>query len=237
VELLSYFDRTYIINLPERKDRRLEMQSELRAAEIPEMPGRLEFFSAIRPTEPAGFPNLGVRGCFLSHLAIYRAARDLKLARVLIMEDDLAFSRRFRGELAGLCDQLGRQDWDFAYFGHILNVSNRVPAEFVPYQGPIGLTHFYALSGRVLDRLITFFELVMSRPSGHPEGGIMFNDAALSVFREQNPDVLTLVSSPSLGFQRSSRSDLTSSWYDKVPGLRRATSVARSVKSRLRGRD
>lgn len=234
---LDYFDRTFIINLPERKDRRREMRAELRGAGIAEEPGRVEFFPAIRPADPAGFPNVGVLGCYLSHLAIYRQARDLGVSRVLIMEDDLAFSRRFRGEYAGLVEQLGRQDWDIAYFGHILDVGGRTPAEFVPHRGLISLTHFYAVNGRVLDRLVDFFELAMRRPSGHPDGGIMFNDAALTMFREKNPDVITLVASPSLGHQRSSKSDLTPRWHERVPILNLATGVARSLKNRLRPRD
>ena len=145
------------------------------------------------------------------------------------MEDDLAFSRRFPCEYAGLVDQLGRQDWDLAYFGHVLdNVEDQSPATFVPYnKGRIGQTHFYAVNGRILDRLVAFFELVMSRPGGHHDGGVMYNDAALSVFREQNPDVITLVSAPSLGYQRSSKSDLANKLARPGTGVSERPSMSR----------
>ncbi len=48
-------------------------------------------------------------------------------------------------------------------------------------------------------------------------GGPQHFDGALSMFREQNPDVRTLIARPRLGFQRRSRSDISSAWYDRLP--------------------
>lgn len=92
------------------------------------------------------------------------------------------------------------------------------------------LAHFYGVNGRVLDRLVAFLELVMSRPPGHPDGGPMHVDGAFSTFRQQNPDVLTLAASPSLGWQRSSRSDIASNrWYDRTPVSRELVGLARRL--------
>jgi len=35
---------------------------------------RAEFFPAVRPETAQGFPWIGARGCFLSHLAVLKSA-------------------------------------------------------------------------------------------------------------------------------------------------------------------
>jgi hypothetical protein len=60
----------------------------------------------------------------------------------------------------------------------------------------------------------------------------MHVDGAYSMFRARRPDVVTLVASPSLGGQRSSRSDITANrWYDRQPGLRLLSGLARKGKN------
>ena len=55
------------------------------------------------------------------------------------------------------------------------------------------------------------------------------------MFREQNPDVITLLAAPSLARQRSSKSDIFEYWYDKVPGLSQLFALRRALKKRLVG--
>jgi hypothetical protein len=62
----------------------------------------------------------------------------------------------------------------------------------------------------------------------------MHLDGAYSTFRAQNPDVVTLITSPNLGWQRSSPSDITPNWWDRVPGLRQLAGAARTSKIRLK---
>jgi hypothetical protein len=232
--IFDYFDKIYIINLPNRIDRRRDMTRELAAAGLPPTPGRVEFFPAIRPDEAAGFPSIGARGCALSHLSVLRGAWREGAARVLILEDDVSFARRFREEQGGIADALDREAWDFVYLGHQLEVGEASPARLVPYPGAISLAHFFGVNGRVLDRLVPFLEALLGRPPGHPDGGAMHVDGAYSTFRTLNPDVTTLVSCPSLGWQRSSRSDIAERpWWDRVPGFRWLAGPARTVKTRL----
>ncbi|MCI5210545.1 MAG: hypothetical protein D3910_17540 [Candidatus Electrothrix sp. ATG2] len=73
----SYFGKIYVINLPERVDRRREVTAALKRIGISFAPGKVELFPAIRPTEAAGFPSPGVRGCFLSHLSVLKKAAEL----------------------------------------------------------------------------------------------------------------------------------------------------------------
>ncbi|MEX1060616.1 MAG: glycosyltransferase family 25 protein, partial [Methyloceanibacter sp.] len=60
-----------IINLEHRTDRRIAMQKQLSR-----IGWQAEFFAAIRPDIAADFPSIGARGCFLSHLAVLKNARD-----------------------------------------------------------------------------------------------------------------------------------------------------------------
>ena len=60
----------------------------------------------------------------------------------------------------------------------------------------------------------------------------MHVDGAYSMFRMRRPDVRTLMASPSLGGQRSSRSDIaTNQWYDRTPILRGLARIARRGKN------
>ncbi len=242
----DYFDRIYIINLPERTDRRAEMLQELKRAGLELEPGRIEFFAACKPAEAAGFSSRGVHGCFRSHLEILHQCRKGGARNVLILEDDATLEPRFREDEEVVVEQMQAAGWGFAYLGHVLGepatgglrpetggLRPPLAGQTVlrPFTGPIPLTHAYAVNGSIFDRLINFLETIRKRPPGHPEGGPMPMDGALNTFREQNPDVLTLVTSPSLSFQRSSRSDLTPRWFDRVPVLRQVVDLLRSIKS------
>ena len=86
-----------------------------------------------------------------------------------------------------------------------------------------------------VDRLLRFLEELQQRPPGHPDGGPMHLDGAYSTFRAQNPDVVTLIASPNLGWQRSSRSDIyPNAWFDRVPGFRQLAGAARTSKTWLK---
>jgi hypothetical protein len=212
------------------------MGRELRLARLTAAPGKVEFFPGIQPKEAAGYPSPAVRGCYLSHLGVLRAAEESGLGKVLVMEDDLTISRRFILEQESLVDQLRRQPWDFVYFGHVLQVESTPSATLVPYPGDISMGHFYGINGGIFRRLITFLEEAQHRPPGHREGGPMHLDAAYSSFRYLNPDVSTLVATPNLGWQRASASDLDyRKWFDNTPGLRGIAGLVRWGRNLRRG--
>ena len=58
----GYFDKTFIINLAERTDRRREMLRELKGIGIAPTPGHVEFFPGIRPDDRGEFPSIGRTG-------------------------------------------------------------------------------------------------------------------------------------------------------------------------------
>jgi len=229
--LIDFFDKSYIINLPERRDRYSAMRRELEKVGIFLPFDKVEIFPAVKKTERGEFPSVGARGCFLSHLAILRQAKEQGLNNVLIMEDDLSFNNRFIKNQQALTTELQQLEWDILYLGHVETVKPTTTS-FQPFSQTLRTTHFLAINGSVIERLVHFFEEILSRPGGHPDGGPMHVDGAYSTFRQQNPEVITLIATPVLGFQRPSLSDIYEErhWFDRLPVLSQLVSVARAVK-------
>ena len=236
MKVFDAFERIVVINLPERTDRRREMVAELRKANIDAIDPRLQFYPAIRPSVPGLFPSLGARGCFESHLGVIRAAIRDRLHSVLILEDDLALTPAACVEQRRMFERVAGDGWDFAYPGHFLPTPDAPSAPaWAQTDSPLVCAHFYGLHWRILPDLCRYLEACTRRPPGHPDGGPMHVDGAYSMFRARHPDVVTLISTPSLGGQRSSRSDITHNrWYDRQPMTRLLAGLARKGKNVLR---
>ncbi|MBF2027610.1 MAG: glycosyltransferase family 25 protein [Oscillatoriales cyanobacterium C42_A2020_001] len=235
MKTLDFFQRAYIVNLPERKDRRKATEKELQKVGMQITLGRLEFFPAIRPDSPNGFPSIGARGCLLSHLQILKQARDAGLTNVLIMEDDVFMDESFPEFEDALIEQLRQEKWEFAYFGYPTMQPLTPPVKFAPFHEPMLTTHCYGVNASIFDRLITFLEELQQRPPGHPDGGPMHLDGAYNMFREKNPDISALRTSSCLVAQRSSRSDVQpTSWYENLPVTRQLIEIARAGKTFMR---
>jgi hypothetical protein len=235
MKLNDIFDRIAIINLPERSDRRAQIAAELAHCGLSlEAPG-VSLFRAIRPESAGDFPGLGARGAYLSHLAVLRAARADGIRRLLVLEDDLVIERSLDAALPRLAPVLAGDAWDIAYLGHLDPREGALPA-FVTTDAPQQCLHFVAIHARCFDALIAYLEACLLRPAGHPDGGAMHVDGAISMFRARHPACRTLLALPSLGHQRPSRSDITDNrWYDRSRLLRSFVAVARTLKHRLRG--
>ncbi len=230
----DYFDRTVIINLPKRLDRRKETIEEFERIEWSADNGKTFFWPAVRPTESAGFPSIGARGCFMSHLNAIKQARHDHLKNMLLLEDDIAFRSDINAAGAELVALLEKTDWGFFYLGHEHPPvkPNGTPLQKTTVSLP--LTHCYAINGTIFDRFIDFLEQVCQREPGDPMGGPMHYDGAISTFRIQNPDINTYITVPSLGYQRSSRTDLHSlALWDRLPGLSHITAGLRRAKNSI----
>lgn len=232
---MDFFERAYAINLPHRTDRRQHIIRELEKAGMPLSANKVEIFPGIQPTQAKNFLSVGMLGCFLSHLTILKQAKKDGLANVLIMEDDLFFTKQLLKNQTAIVEQLQQRNWDFLYLGHEEDINSTSPFSICPPSVGVMKTHFYAVNSSLFDRLILFFEEIQQRPEGHPDGGPMSIDGAYSTFRARNPDVVTLIASPSLGWQRSSVSDITANaWYDRVPAVKELANLAREFKQVLR---
>jgi hypothetical protein len=231
MKLIEYFDMIRIISLPSRPDRRREVVGELARHGMSLEPGKVEFFDAIRPATDGGFASVGLHGCFLSHLQVLRESRAAGLSRVLILEDDFQLSRKFGEYQGAIVDQLRGRRWDLVYLGHRIATGPAPAPGLIPFGEHVELTHCYGVDGAIFDRFIAFLEQLLTRPPGHPDGGPMSPDGAITTFRARNPDVVTLIAAPSLCWQRSSRTDNHPlRWIDRAPVVRDLVGLARRVK-------
>ena len=241
MQLADYFDAAYYINLAYRTDRRAEVERELQRARI-----SATRFEAIRPDSAGEFPTLGTHGCFMSHLGVLKQAYEEGHDRVIIFEDDLLLRPALVEQQAEVVEQLQKHaDWDFVFFGHDLEQNGHptaVAARGKPWriekiQADFGLLHCYAVRRTILPQLIEYLETILTRKAGDPRGGPMHVDGAYTHFRNDHPEVQTLVALPQIAVQRSSRTDIHElSLKDRVPLLRDAVAIARRLRNRLRGR-
>jgi GR25 family glycosyltransferase involved in LPS biosynthesis len=219
-----------VLNLASRPDRRLEMEKQLANVDW-----QADFFSAIRPSDPAGFPSIGARGCFLSHLSVLRQARDEGADILLVMEDDLSFRKGFREywnriELKLLSTS---KPWSIIYLGHSLTLSDQGLVE-LKSDHIVRCSHFMVFARYALPVIIAQLEEMLSRPPGDPSGGPMHVDGAYSTIRASFPQLSTFAHAPSLGFQRPSRTDIgPTKFFDSIGFLRPVISSARTLKGRL----
>jgi glycosyl transferase, family 25 len=191
-----------------------------------------EFFPAIKPDGAGNFPSVGARGCFLSHLGLLKLAMSRQLSSITILEDDLNFGEEFSEQWASAVATLAQQEWAIFYAGHIL-VEQAEGVVALPPSTPVQCTHFMLINGWALPALVEGLERILSRESGHPDGGPMHVDGAYSTLRFQNEDLRTLAFFPTMGYQRSSRSDIYEQWFDEIRILRPLMSMARKIKRRI----
>lgn len=166
--IAELFDRIYIVNLPERTDRRREMEDQLVKVGLGGHP-RVMFFPAIRPNAAGEFPSIGARGCFSSHLAILQDAAQQGLQRILILEDDLDFSRDFNARIGALCARLQQSDWGVFYGGYELLQPLAGPdaeIQSMAAEAAVRTTHFIAFQAPVMERAAAYLQAMLARPGG-----------------------------------------------------------------------
>lgn len=236
MEFTNYFKRIYIINLPERKDRRDEMAEQLAQIGLSLNHPNIQLFPAIRPKDAGDFPTIGAHGCFLSHLSILKDAEANQLNSILILEDDLNFSANFNEKISQALSEVGKQDWSVFYGGHRLpeQSTNALNVIEIPADTGVITAHFIAFHGDIIAHLIAELELILSRKAGDPLGGPMHVDGAYSWFRQRHAKYRTFACFPALGYQRASRTDIHQTrWFDQVFIVKNIVSTLRKLKNKL----
>jgi glycosyl transferase family 25 len=231
--LLNFFDCVYIINLPSRTDRQMEMEQEFLKIGLPIDGEKIRFFPAIRPDVAAGFPTLGTRGCFLSHLAALTHARDSGKSSVLLLEDDCNFVGNFCNGLKSLMDSRSSADWGFVYGGTLNAIdSNKLDhGRLNATQGVMG-AHFLGVNGAVLSELVQYLEAMLTRQPGDAMGGPMHVDGAYSWFRNAHPQYATFIAVPEIAYQRSSATDIHQrKWFEAFKSVQWVLRHLRRIKN------
>jgi GR25 family glycosyltransferase involved in LPS biosynthesis len=202
--VFSRFEKVFVINLPNRTDRRRETETEL----LKVGGSGVVFFPAIRPPDAGKFCSIGEYGCFMSHLTLLKQCIGSK--SVLVMEDDVRFSADF-AERSQMVDELP-DDWDVFYAGHFQprgseHAWSRSGLVKVESTSELIATHCYAVNGPAISKLIQGYETILSREPGHPDGGPMPIDGAMNTVRRQLR-LRAFAAVPPLADQRSSRTDI-----------------------------
>jgi GR25 family glycosyltransferase involved in LPS biosynthesis len=230
--ILEYFDRLAIVHLPARLDRYRGLRRELSRIGIDIDSSKVCIPDPPMPDTPNGFASRGVYGSYLSHLEIIENAHKDGLEHVWVLEDDAIFSRRFDKQQTAIAQTLRTNTWDMFFVGHSgwkdLSPS---PTGLLRYSGPFIWAHSYAVHRRIMPRLITYLRETIEREQGHPEGGKLYIDAAYFFFRQFNPDVTCVITSPCLSVQKGSPSSLGArKRYEKYPGMGHVLNLARGVR-------
>lgn len=226
--LLDLVDAVFVINLPERTDRRRRMDAVLSSIGMSFDQPNVHLFPAVKVSDPAGFPSAGVHGCFLSHKTVFEKARDAGYQRVLILEDDVEFAQKSLDLMATLADQLnGSTPNGFFYFGYedpnapanyATKHSDTLHLEAKP--GRVVCAHAYVVSSDILDPLIQHLDDCLSGTPGDTELGPMDVDGAFNAFRRRYPEITATVVEPQLAWQRVTHSDLHARSWHQLPGVR-----------------
>ena len=218
------FDRLYVVNLPDRADRRRETAGELARLGIGFDDPRVRLFEAVRPADAGPFRSIGARGAFLSQLGVLREARERGHRRILMLEDDCDFVRAIGRRLPPLLDRLDAEGFDLFYGGHLLP---EAPDAIDRAAGPllradpaltIRLAHCLGFGPTAIDALPAYLDAMLGRPAGSTEGGPMDVDGAYNWFRRARPDLATWLAVPPIAHQRPSRTDISApGTLDRLP--------------------
>jgi hypothetical protein len=236
--LPELFGATYLINLTERTDRLRSSKAQFERVGWAIGTHGVRIFPALRFADPAGFLNAATRGCFHSHLECLRRSQADGCRSVLILEDDIAFTSSLPRLTPSIGSYLANQAWDFVYFGHYWTGdiptadrnTNENRMRFDVWTSDLSGGHFYAVSGRILPRLISHLHNLANGRPGDQTNRPMPVDGAYNIFRRDNPDVRCLIAYPKLGWQTASRSDISPHVFDRLTFLRPVSRSLRNLK-------
>jgi GR25 family glycosyltransferase involved in LPS biosynthesis len=237
--LNQLFDQVYIINLIDRADRRAEMNQQLGLLGLSLASDRVRLFAAVKPESPAGFPNIGTRGCFMSHLSVLEDAVHHQYRSILIIEDDCNFSPALVDSISEVKSLIQQTSWSMLYGGQIkrdkpASRSQAIQLSLIPPAEGIMGAHFVALRHDAIMPLAGYLQAMLKRPAGDPAGGPMHVDGAYSWFRAANPHLQTVMCTPQIAYQRSSRTDIHEhAWYDNSPLTKGLAESIRRIKNKL----
>jgi hypothetical protein len=231
------FDQVYIINLPERTDRRNEISDQLEKVGLSLDDPIIQVFPAVRPDDKGPFPSIGARGCFMSHLGVLEHAVTAGHNSILILEDDMDWTSVALAPDNAQLSTLLETDWDYVHGGLGTDRQNGDASlgleRLTPDQG-VMLSHFVAIRGEAVAKAHSYLSAMLGRPEGSPEGGPMHVDGAYGWFRNDNPQVKGYICVPSLARQRPSQSDVTpSSGLKALPGISHALALVRYVRKKV----
>lgn len=194
-DIKKYIDGVFYINLDKRTDRRAEIEFELNKMNIPH-----ERFSAIAT------PGRGILGCGLSHLSVYKLAKERGYKNVLIFEDDFTFIIS-KNELYELLEKLFTEnvDFDVCMLGYLVNSSEDCHEyPFLKKVKEAQTASAYIVNEKFYDKLIELYEWAMPLLDSTGSHWIYAND---QVWKRLQPESNWYCFSERIGIQSDGFSD------------------------------
>lgn len=236
--IIDTFERVYIVNLPERTDRKRETIAEFRRIGIEVPNAHIRFLEATRPANANGFPSVGSLGNFISQTRVLAECLQDNIQSVLICEDDIQFNHIVPADTQTILTDINAKDWNVLSLAYLEpEYLHNVQTGLTPWEKSTRGTHFYAIRGDAIRDFHDYLVACRNRPSGHPDGGALFFDGAFNLARSKVDGVRFYIANPSLAGQRASRTDLHRlSFFDRVEPFRSAASLARQLKNMIKSR-
>ena len=236
--LEEVFDRVYIINLVDRVDRKAEMTAQLALIGLASDDPLVEWVAASRPTDRGDFPSVGARGCFQSHLDILGRAVAGGYRSILILEDDVDWTRAALSFDPTTLSELLNTDWKLLHGGHgadgYMSAEGGLTLEPMNPAEDVLLTHFIGLRDEAIPAAHAHLGALLTRPKGSSQGGPMHVDGAYTWLRRGNPGMASYICRPSLARQRPSMSDVTPpSGWRSLPGVGKTLGTLRHLRKKL----
>ena len=149
--ILDYFDAGFVINLDQRQDRMERFLKRIKTLNF----NQIQRFSGIMPNDGAFsymkyYSNDKFRkykaGCTLSHLSLYKIAKDNKYKSILIFEDDCVFHENFTEKINLYISDLKSIEWDLFYLGgQPIGKGTNISNNLIKVDG-VYSTHAYAIN-------------------------------------------------------------------------------------------
>ena len=188
-------DKIIYINLEKRVDRREEIEKELINYNL-----EFERFNAI---ETQGF---GILGCGLSHLSVFKLAKERNYKNVLILEDDFTFTvskEDFETNLEKFFKL--DLDYDVLFLSYYLNIeSNNSEYEFLGKVIEAQTASGYLVNQKYYDKLIELFEWAIPLLQSTGEHWNYANDQVWKKLQKEDNWYYLI---PRMGKQRNGYSD------------------------------
>lgn len=240
--LTNIFEHLYVINLVYRKDRLEEIWDQLSKLNIGKDEPNITIFPASRPPDAGGFPSIGARGCFESHLNILRDAQAKGYKSILILEDDCNFIAETPRFINSAAQDFASGKWAL-FYGGALNRPSLKTVEFsrnidciLSEYGVMG-SHCVGIAGDQIAPLSDYFTAMLGRSEGDPKGGPMHVDGAYSWFRREHSHAATFLAKPEIAYQRSSATDVGSGkWIESIPVFKPIVAMLRKIKNSTRAK-
>jgi GR25 family glycosyltransferase involved in LPS biosynthesis len=191
----EHLDGIFYINLDKRKDRRVEIEYELKRMNL-----NAERFSAVEYAPPNG-----IVGCGKSHLQVIKTAKERGYKNVLVLEDDFIFTvskQEFEDHLTKILDP--SIDFDVCFISYNLLEERESDIPFFKRASFSNTASGYIVKSHYFDAIINLYEwaLPLLESTGHH--WIYAND---QVWRELQEKDKWYCMVPRLGVQSDGFSD------------------------------